>query len=172
VALRPAPSAPHGTHERGPFYRAVGMQRLHDTIRAQGAGNLVLAAGLDWAYDLSGIGRGYALKGSNIAYDTHVYTAFHHTTEDWDAHFGRVAARVPVTATEFGAADCSTEATRRLLRYFEAPAGRPEARMSWTIWSWNNPGNCSQPSVLADWEGTPLPGQGELIHQALRAAAR
>jgi hypothetical protein len=44
--------------------------------------------------------------------------------------------------------------------------------MSWTIWSWNNPGNCGQPSVLADWDGTPLPGQGELIHRALGAAPR
>ena len=40
-------------------------------------------------------------------------------------------------------------------------------RISWTVWSWNNPGSCSQPSLLSDWSGTPLAGQGQLIHDAL-----
>jgi hypothetical protein len=30
-------------------------------------------------FDLSGIGAGYALSGSGVAYDTHVYTQWHHT---------------------------------------------------------------------------------------------
>jgi endoglucanase len=151
-------------------YTAVGMQELYDAIREQGARNLVLAGGLDWAYDLSGVVNGFALKGSNIAYDTHVYTLFHAQRSDWDGHFGLVADRYPVVSTEFGAADCSTESTERLLHYFEAPMGKPEHRMSWTIWSWNNPGNCSQPSVIADWDGTPLHGQGELVKQAMVTA--
>jgi aryl-phospho-beta-D-glucosidase BglC (GH1 family) len=151
-------------------YRAVGMQQLYDAVRAQGARNLVLVGGLDWAYDLSGVGAGYALTGSNIAYDTHAYTMFHSTTADWDAHFGAVAARYPVVSTEFGSADCSTASTARLLSYFDAPMGKPANRMSWTIWSWNDPGSCSQPSVIADWNGTPLPGQGALIKQALATA--
>jgi hypothetical protein len=41
--------------------------------------------------------------------------------------------------------------------------------MSWTIWAWNDPGTCSQPSLLADWDGTPLAGQGQLIRDRLRA---
>ena len=36
-------------------YQAVGMQALLDAVRATGAENLVIAGGLDWAYDLSGI---------------------------------------------------------------------------------------------------------------------
>ncbi|HEX4344282.1 MAG TPA: cellulase family glycosylhydrolase, partial [Solirubrobacteraceae bacterium] len=99
-------------------YKAVGMQQLYDAVRAQGASNLVLVGGLDWAYDVSGATNGFALTGSNIAYDTHVYTMFHSTTADWDAHFGAVAARYPVVSTEFGSADCSTASTARLLSYF------------------------------------------------------
>jgi endoglucanase len=142
-------------------YTAAGMQQLLDAIRAQGANNLVLAAGLDWAYDLSGVASGYALSGANVAYDTHVYTQFHSTTADWDAHFGLLAATKPVTSTEFGSVDCSSNVTSRLLDYFQAKA------MSWTIWSWNNPGSCQQPSLLSSMDGTPLPGQGQLIHDRL-----
>jgi endoglucanase len=153
-------------------YKVVGMQQLLDAVRAQGADNLVLVGGLDWAYDLSGVARGYALKGANVAYDTHVYTLFHASVADWDAHFGLVAGEHPVVSTEFGSSDCSTADSSRLLRYFDAPMGKPENRISWTIWSWNNPGNCSQPSVIADWDGTPLHGQGEMIKRALRDALR
>ena len=146
-------------------YTAVGMQELYDIVRATGASNLVLVAGLDWAYDLSGVGAGYALNGTNIAYDTHVYVAWHSTTADWDAHFGDLAATKPVTATEFGSADCSTTYTAPLLDYFQARG------IGWTIWSWNAPGSCEQPSVLASHDGTPLAGQGQLIYDRLAALA-
>jgi aryl-phospho-beta-D-glucosidase BglC (GH1 family) len=162
-------STPSPATGRPVRYAAVGMQRLLDTVRRQGASNLVLVGGLDWAYDLSGVGNGYALRGSDVAYDTHVYTRWHSTEADWDRHFGFLTARVPVTATEFGSTDCSTDVTRRLLDYFDAPMGNPANRMSWTIWAWNDPGTCSQPSLLADWDGTPLAGQGQLIRDRLRA---
>jgi endoglucanase len=146
-------------------YSAVGMQQLYNAVRAQGAENLVLVAGLDWAYDLSGVGAGYALSGNNIAYDTHIYTAFHDTVADWDQHVGYLTATHPVTATEFGSDDCSTAVTSQLLSYLQAKG------ISWTIWGWSAPGSCTQPSVLADWSGTPLAGQGQLIHDTLAALA-
>jgi endoglucanase len=148
-------------------YTAVGMQQLYDAIRAQGAKNLVLAGGLDWAYDLSGVANGYALSGTNIAYDTHVYTLWHTTTADWDAHFGLLTGTYPVVSTEFGSNDCSTADSLRLLQYFDAPKGIAANRIGWTIWSWNNPGSCQQPSVIADWNGTPMPGQGAMIKTLL-----
>ena len=42
-------------------YTTVGMQRLYDTVRAAAQDNIVLVGGLDWAYDLSGVGAGFAL---------------------------------------------------------------------------------------------------------------
>ncbi len=153
------------------LYTAVGMQQLYDVVRAQGASNLVLVAGLDWAYDLRGVGRGYALDGFNIAYDTHVYTQWHRKRADWKRHFGFLTGRKPVVSTEFGSIDCSAGDTARLIRYFDAPGKRRRNRMAWTIWSWNAPGECSQPSLIADWWGTPLPGQGELIRSAIQARA-
>jgi hypothetical protein len=143
------------------------MQQLYNAVRQAGARNLVLVAGLAWAYDLSGIGQGYALSGYNIAYDTHVYVQWHSASSDWDAHFGYLTATYPVTATEFGSTDCSTAVTWPLLQYFYAPRGVAANRISWTVWSWNTPGSCGQPSLLSDWFGTPLSGQGQLIHDAL-----
>jgi endoglucanase len=153
-------------------YLAVGMQRLYAAIRAQRAHNLVLVGGLDYAYDLTGVGKGYALRGRNIAYDSHVFTNFHTTTAEWDAAFGYLTDRYPVVATEFGSFDCSAAVTRQLLRYFDRPLGKRSNRMSWTIWSWNNPGNCSQPSIIANWSGVALPGQGQLVKRTLARAAR
>lgn len=152
-------------------YTAVGMQTLLDAVRSTGANNLVLAAGLDWAYDLSGVINGYALTGSNIAYDSHIYVQWHNTAADWDSHVGEVAQQYPVTVTELGSVDCSTTYTAPLLKYLSAPMGIAADRISWTIWSWNAPGQCSQPSVIADWMGTPLAGQGALVHDTLATLA-
>jgi hypothetical protein len=66
-------SAPDGKLE----YHTPGMQKLLEVCRAQGAKNVVVAGGLDWAYDLRGIVEGYALddpKGNGVAYDTHIYS--------------------------------------------------------------------------------------------------
>ena len=148
-------------------YRATGMQALYNAVRSTGATNLTLIPGLDWAYDLSGMLGGYALKGTNIAYDKHIYVQWHSTQSDLDAHVGQVAQRYPVTATELGSTDCSTNLTWPLLQYLYAPLGIASDRISWAVWSWNDPGSCSQPSLIADWNGTPLAGQGQLIHDVL-----
>jgi endoglucanase len=142
-------------------YEAIGMQQLYDAVRQTGADNVVLVAGLDWAYDLSGVGGGYALRGSNIVYDTHVYLRWHSSVVDWEAHFGGVSGRFAVIATEFGSVDCSATMTAWLLAYFALRG------ISWTGWSWSAPGECSQPTVIADWSGRPMPDQGVLIHDAL-----
>ena len=152
-------------------YKAVGMQKLYDTVRTRAPKNVVLTGGLDWAYDLSGVGKGYAIDGTNIVYDTHVYTQWHNTTADWDQHFGYLTKTHPVSATEFGSIDCTADVTRRLVDYFDAPMDKPENSMSWTIWSWNSPGECSQPSLIADWEGAPLPDQGRLVYESLQRYA-
>jgi endoglucanase len=148
-------------------YTAAGMQALLDAVRHTGARNLVLAAGLDWAYDVSGAVHGYALSGANVAYDSHIYTQWHSTTADWNSHVGIVARSAPVTVTELGSIDCSTTVPASLLHYLNAPMGLASDPISWTVWSWNSPGSCSQPSLIADWQGTPLTGQGSLIHNAL-----
>ena len=43
-------------------FQAVGMQKLLDAVRATGAKNVVIAGGLNWAYDFDGILDGRQLK--------------------------------------------------------------------------------------------------------------
>lgn len=148
-------------------YEAIGMQSLYDAVREVAPENVVVVGGLNWAYDLSGVGKGYAIEGTNVLYDTHVYTQWHHRRGDWDRHFGYIAGSHAVCSLEFGSTDGTVGVTRRLLDYFDAPAGDPRAAMSWAIWSWNAPGEVSQPTVLADWNGTPIAEQGTLIYEAL-----
>jgi hypothetical protein len=98
-----------------------------------------------------------------------VYVQYHSTVADWDSHFGYLTSTYPVSATEFGSIDCSADITSSLIQYFKAPEGVAANSMSWTVWSWNDPGSCSQPSVIADWNGTPLQYQGQLIHDTLES---
>lgn len=150
-------------------YKAVGMQQLYDTVRQHAPESIVLVGGLDWASDLSGIGKGYGLSGTNIVYDIHVYTQWHNTIADWDRHFGFLTKTHPVSSTEFGSIDCTADVTKKLIDYFDAPMGDSARRISWTIWSWNSPGECSQPSIIADWNGTPLPDQGTVVYDKMKA---
>ncbi|MGH7996182.1 MAG: glycoside hydrolase family 5 protein, partial [Opitutaceae bacterium] len=66
----------------GTTYHSPGMQGLVDVIRGAGARNPIVIGGLDWAYDLSGVGKGYAIADPNIVYSSHIYPS---KPADWDA---------------------------------------------------------------------------------------
>lgn len=57
-------------------YETPGHQRILDTVRAVGAKNIAIIAGLDWGYELDGIAKGYEVKdngGNGIILDSHEY---------------------------------------------------------------------------------------------------
>ncbi|MEO8614702.1 MAG: cellulase family glycosylhydrolase, partial [Luteolibacter sp.] len=57
-------------------FQSIGMQALVNAVRTTGAKNIVIAGGLFWCNDLTGITKGYALddKGGNgIMYSWHTY---------------------------------------------------------------------------------------------------
>src|SRR5262249_15317162 len=92
-------------------YHTPGLQKLVDVCRAQGARNLIVAGGLDWAYDLTGVDRGYALKdtkGRGVVYDTHMYSqkkAYYHNGKkdfEWDRVVLSGGGKYPVIIGEFG----------------------------------------------------------------------
>jgi hypothetical protein len=86
--------------EDGTAYHSPGMQGLVDTIRATGARNVIAVGGLSFAYDLSGIAKGYAIAGSNIMYSCHIYPP---QPTDWDASVGPASRFGPILIGEFGA---------------------------------------------------------------------
>ncbi len=108
----------------------------------------MLVGGLDWAYELSRVGNGYALRGTNIAYDTHWYTRWYATGQDWRRAFGFLTSRFPITATGVRLGRLFDRRDSSLLDYLDAPQGVRANRMAWMIWSWNDPGTAASPASL------------------------
>jgi hypothetical protein len=151
-------------------FESVGMQRLLDAVRLVGAKNVVVAGGLDWAYDLSGVLKGFELKdavGSGVVYATHVYN----WKKGWQKSFLDVAEKHPVLLGECG---CEVEKLNFIpAKDQEEPATwAPDLlglvqkhRLHWTAWSFHPK---ASPKLLAGWDYAPTPYWGEPVKAALR----
>lgn len=92
-----------------------GMQGLVDVIRQNGAKNIIVAGGLDYAYDDRGIAKGYdglengyaldegegEYKGNGIMYSAHIYP-WKMEEEDWEDKVGCIMRDYPIFVGEFG----------------------------------------------------------------------
>lgn len=150
-------------------FDSIGMQRLVDVVRATGARNIVIAGGLDWAYDISGVINGYALDdrgGHGVIYCTHVYS----WKKGWQAKFLDVAAHHPIIITECGAPQ------ERLPFITEDAHEAPDTwvpdflglvqkhKLHWTGWSFHPK---ASPVLLNDWTYEPTPYWGAPAKRAL-----
>jgi hypothetical protein len=139
------------------------MQELYDTVRATGANNLVIAGGLGYAFDLSGVGTS-PIKGYNIMYASHPYKP-QDPASAWQSMFGYLATSdiAPVILTEFGdtGSQCTGDWDTQLIKFADA------AHISWTAWAWY-PAGCSFPALISDWQHTPTV-QGVAVKAALMA---
>jgi endoglucanase len=142
-------------------FTAVGMQQLYDAVRSTGANNIVIAGGLDWAFDLSGVAT-HLIQGVNIMYATHPYGMNNwKPISSFDSKWGYLTASYPVIATEFGDGnlECTTDYTSAVIDY----ADRNGAH--WTAWAWYV-GGCKFPSLIVDWSGAPS-AAGQVVKDAL-----
>jgi aryl-phospho-beta-D-glucosidase BglC (GH1 family) len=143
-------------------YSTPGLQKLIETIREQGAKNAVVAGGLDWAYDLTGIEKGFALRdpgGNGVVYDTHIYP----WKSDWEGKVGVVTGEYPVLVGEVG---CEPD-PKQEDPYAWAPkvlAFIDRHRLSWTAWCFHP---SASPRLLSDWEYDPTPYWGRFVKDAL-----
>lgn len=154
-------------------FTTVGMQGLIDAVRDTGAKNIVLVGGLDWAYDLSGVLKGFGCSdptGNGIIYDTHVYP----WKSKWQESFLDVAAIHPVLLGEVGcdiARMSFIPPERHEDPYTWAPdmlACIQKHRLHWTAWSFH-PG--ATPRILAsNKDFAPTPWWGAFVRAALRGA--
>ena len=151
----------------------VGMQALLDAVRAMGAHNVVIAGGLDWSYDLSGVVEGHALRertsGNGVVYSSHIYP----WKSDWKSKVLAAAEKYPIFIGEVG---CPPD-----WKGFEfiPPSGRikdldawpPDVlgmiqkhRLHWTGFSFHP--KCG-PMVILDWDYSPTPYWGVFVKEAL-----
>jgi endoglucanase len=150
--------------------QSVGMQALVDTVRGTGAQNVIVAGGLSYAFDLSGVVNGYALDdkgGHGIMYATHFYN-WH---GNWAKHILGTAAKYPVLVGEFGA-DINKmnfiPANKQEDPYTWVPdaIGFIQANhLNWTAWCFHTR---ATPDLLLDWDyDTPTPFWGAFAKEAL-----
>jgi hypothetical protein len=120
----------------------VGFQRLVNTIRKDGAQNLIFADGLAAGEDLQLL-PGHTLSGTNIVYAIHPYfdATQHHTPSDWDRWFGNAVARgnFPVVADEWaeyesGNGECITDAPTVVPQFLDYLKARTIGLVGYAFW--------------------------------------
>lgn len=149
---------------------SIGMQKLVEELRSTGAKNVIIAGGLDWSYDCTGILNGYALKdpsGNGIAYSVHVYP----WKSNWQKSFLDCAAKYPLFLGEVGCMEKKMSFEKTLQDpYVWAPemlACIQKYRLNWTAWSFHTN---AEPCVISDWDYTPTTCWGSFVRAALRGA--
>ena len=153
----------------GKGFQGIGMQALVDAVRGTGARNIVVVGGLDWAYDLSGVARGFELKdatGRGIIYATHIYP----WKRGWQEKVLVVAERHPILVGEVGA-------DIKKMDFIPASAQEDpftwvpdmlgliqKHRLHWTAFSFHP---SATPVLITGWDYTPTPFWGAFVKDAL-----
>jgi endoglucanase len=150
-------------------FESPGMQRAVDFIRETGAKNIIIAGGLDWAYDLTGVVDGFELKdplGNGIMYSTHIYP----WKRGWEQKVLRAAALHPIFVGEVGA-DVNKMSFIPLSAQEDPATWVPDMlgliqkyRLNWTGWSFHA---WATPVMISDWNYTPTPFWGVPAKAAL-----
>lgn len=150
-------------------FQSVGMQAMVDAVRSTGAKNIVIAGGLAWCNDLSGIAEGYALEdpsGNGIMYSWHTYNW--HT--DWEQKVVPAAEKYPIFLGEVGA-DVNkmdfipAEAQEDPYTWVPDILGFVQKHhIHWTGWCFHPK---ATPIMISDWKYTPTPFWGQFAKDAL-----
>jgi len=150
-------------------FQAIGMQALLDAVRGTGARNVVLVGGLDYAYDLSGMANGYALKekgGNGIILSTHIYP----WKKGWAAKVLLVADKYPILVGEVGAGAkkmdwLPAEQQEDAVTWVPAMLGFIQKnQLHWTAFAFHPKAG---PAMLTGWDYTPNATWGAPAKRAL-----
>lgn len=144
----------------------IGMQKLVEHVRSTGAKNLVSVGGLDWAYQLDGVLKGYAIDDGNLMYESHCYPWKH----GWQKAFLDVAEKYPVLMGEVGAQDVPMPFEDKA-KFVKPEEWVPDMlgaiqkyRLNWTAWSFHPKAG---PCMIENWDYKPTPYWGEFARRAL-----
>jgi len=163
-------------------YDSVGMQALVDAIRATGANNVIVAGGINWAYQVDGILDGRELsdpRGRGIVYAAHPYPHEYQgigreTIAQWTARMEAFARKLPIIVTEFGSLSSDwpfpkdwnytdEKWNREMIRVLEAQ------HWNWTAWDFHP---AAKPCLISGWDYAPTPEFGLWVQRALQNNVR
>ena len=150
-------------------FESVGMQALIDAVRSTGAKNIVIAGGIGWSGDLSGVTEGYELSeksGNGIMYSWHQYN-WH---KGWEKTVLQAAAKYPIFVGEVGADTNKMDFIPQEIQ--ESPyTWVPDMlgfiqkhRLNWAAWCFHPK---ATPVMISDWKYTPTPFWGVFAKEAL-----
>ncbi|HBC88976.1 MAG TPA: hypothetical protein DCZ94_18700 [Lentisphaeria bacterium] len=150
-------------------FSSPGMQAAVNAIRETGARNIIVAGGIDWSGDLSGIANGYALdeKGGNgIMYSWHIYW-WH---KNWQGRVLETTVKYPILVGECGAS---------VNKMSFIPAKDHDDPFEWSPdfiglvqkyklnWTASLFHVNAAPNMIQDWNYTPTPAWGAFVKDAL-----
>jgi endoglucanase len=151
-------------------YQSPGMQKMLDTVRATGARNIAVVGGLDYAYSLTGINEGFALKesanGNGIIYASHIYP----WKKGWQKRVLDIAEKHPILLGEVGGdvnkmSFIDAKNQENVDTWVPAMLGLiQQHKLHWTGWCFHPK---ASPRMLLDWNYTPTPFWGQPAKDAL-----
>jgi len=130
-------------------YQTAGMQQLVDAVRATGATQPVMVAGLE---DAAEAGKAWLENrptdpGGQLVASVHVYSQA--SISHFNTNIGTVAAQFPVVAGEIGEMDCADEDINAFLPWADSHG------ISYLAWAWYVGECASYPSLISSYNGTP-----------------
>ena len=138
-------------------WRAVGMQSVVNTVRATGALNPIIIAGLEWSSDLSQWLR-YVPNdpAKQLIAGFHTYAPPLDKTcvtqSCWDSVLAPIqAAGYPLLINEFGETDCAHDYIDKVMTWADAQT----PQVGYWGWDWTTLSCKKEPSLLRDSFGTP-----------------
>jgi endoglucanase len=156
--------------QSGSGFHTPGHQSLVNTIRATGANNVIIAGGLGWAYDMTGV-KANALSdpsGNGIAYEAHIYDNKGPGAPGiWNNNVTvAVNAGFCVVIGEFGPKNDGTQDNSGctpfesdLISWIDGanPANYPYSALGWSF------NTDAVPRMIADWNFNPTSCHGAQI---------
>jgi endoglucanase len=152
-------------------WKVVGTQSIVDTIRATGAANPIIVAGLNYSNNLSHWLQ-YAPSDPEHAVIAGAHVYFDDLgCEDaacWTRELGAIEdAGYPVVVDEFGEFDCGHAKIDRLMDWADARS----PQIGYWAWSWN-PFSCARgPSLITNDAGDPTHTYGSGFEAHLKRVA-
>jgi hypothetical protein len=141
------------------------LEEMVGIVRANDPSSIVVAAGLDWAYELRDV-IASPVDAPAVAYASHPYPQKREEpwAEKWEADWGHVAAKYPVFVSELGYDRNGSIPFIGTQHYGRAIVSYMEKKgMSWAAWCFDPDWG---PTLVSDWSFAPTE-QGLLWKAAL-----